>query len=96
VTQRNASAAEELASTAEEMESQAESLQQLTSFFQVVNGQVAGPGQRAPAQLAAHAAPQHARAPLHHPGATSRRLPQTTAHDPAADREYKRFNRSGS
>ena len=35
VTQRNASAAEELSSTAEEMSSQAESLQQLMAFFQV-------------------------------------------------------------
>ena len=35
VTQRNASASEELASTAEEMASQAESLQQLMSFFRV-------------------------------------------------------------
>jgi methyl-accepting chemotaxis protein len=35
VTQRNASAAEELSSTAEEMASQAESLQQLMAFFQV-------------------------------------------------------------
>ena len=35
VTQRNASAAEELASTAEEMASQAESLEQLMSFFHV-------------------------------------------------------------
>jgi methyl-accepting chemotaxis protein len=35
VTQRNASAAEELSSTAEEMASQAESLQQLVSFFLV-------------------------------------------------------------
>ncbi|HSN15749.1 MAG TPA: methyl-accepting chemotaxis protein, partial [Anaeromyxobacteraceae bacterium] len=35
VTQRNASAAEELSSTAEEMASQAESLLQLVSFFQV-------------------------------------------------------------
>ncbi|MFI5234401.1 MAG: methyl-accepting chemotaxis protein [Gemmatimonadales bacterium] len=35
VTQRNASAAEELASTAEEMAAQAESLQQLVSFFRV-------------------------------------------------------------
>ncbi|GAO01975.1 methyl-accepting chemotaxis protein [Anaeromyxobacter sp. PSR-1] len=35
VTQRNASAAEELSSTAEEMASQAEGLQQLISFFQV-------------------------------------------------------------
>jgi methyl-accepting chemotaxis protein len=35
VTQRNASAAEELSSTAEEMSSQAESLQQLMAFFRV-------------------------------------------------------------
>jgi methyl-accepting chemotaxis protein len=35
VTQRNASAAEELSSTAEEMASQAESLQQLINFFRV-------------------------------------------------------------
>jgi len=35
VTQRNASASEELASTAEEMASQAESLQQLMAFFRV-------------------------------------------------------------
>jgi methyl-accepting chemotaxis protein len=38
VTQRNASAAEELSSTAEEMASQAESLQQLVAFFQVGDG----------------------------------------------------------
>jgi methyl-accepting chemotaxis protein len=35
VTQRNASAAEELSSTAEEMSSQAESLQQIMGFFQL-------------------------------------------------------------
>lgn len=35
VTQRNASAAEELASTAEEMASQAEALQRLVSYFRV-------------------------------------------------------------
>jgi methyl-accepting chemotaxis protein len=38
VTQRNASAAEELSSTAEEMASQAESLLQLIAFFQVRDG----------------------------------------------------------
>jgi len=37
VTQRNASAAEELASTAEEMASQAEALQQLVSHFRVAS-----------------------------------------------------------
>jgi methyl-accepting chemotaxis protein len=38
VTQRNASAAEELSSTAEEMASQAENLKQLMSFFQIESG----------------------------------------------------------
>jgi methyl-accepting chemotaxis protein len=38
VTQRNASAAEELSSTAEEMATQAESLQQLMAFFRVKDG----------------------------------------------------------
>jgi methyl-accepting chemotaxis protein len=42
VTQRNASAAEELSSTAEEMASQAESLQQLMAFFQVATLPQAG------------------------------------------------------
>jgi methyl-accepting chemotaxis protein len=41
VTQRNASAAEELSSTAEEMSSQAEALQQLVAFFQLADGRVA-------------------------------------------------------
>ena len=45
VTQRNASAAEELSSTAEEMASQAKSLQQLMSFFRVdENGSLPPPG----------------------------------------------------
>jgi methyl-accepting chemotaxis protein len=38
VTQRNASASEELASTAEEMAAQAEALQQTISFFRTTNG----------------------------------------------------------
>jgi methyl-accepting chemotaxis protein len=72
VTQRNASAAEELASTAEEMNAQAQSLQQLMSFFQVGNGDDAPRrgaravrrgafGPRAPA-AAARAAPETPRA----------------------------------
>jgi methyl-accepting chemotaxis protein len=44
VTQRNASAAEELSSTAEEMASQAEALQQLISFFQVRHAERASAG----------------------------------------------------
>jgi methyl-accepting chemotaxis protein len=43
VTQRNASAAEELASTAEEMASQAEALQQLVSYFRVSGAEAAAP-----------------------------------------------------
>jgi methyl-accepting chemotaxis protein len=43
VTQRTASAAEELASTAEEMAAQSESLQQLVSFFKVASHDVAEP-----------------------------------------------------
>ncbi len=67
VTQRNASAAEELSSTAEEMSSQAESLQQLMAFF-LVKDQGNGVHARvalhvpavAPAHLAQSAAAHHA------------------------------------
>jgi methyl-accepting chemotaxis protein len=51
VTQRNASAAEELASTAQEMSSQAESLQQLVSFFEVGHGGGGRPPSRAAGEL---------------------------------------------
>jgi methyl-accepting chemotaxis protein len=45
VTQRNASAAEELSSTAEELAAQAESLQQMMTFFRVAEeGQGHHPG----------------------------------------------------
>jgi methyl-accepting chemotaxis protein len=59
VTQRNASAAEELSSTAEEMATQAEALQQLIAFFQVKSqgARVAFPAQ------AAHAPGAPARRP---------------------------------
>lgn len=46
VTQRNASAAEELASTAEELSSQAEALRELMGFFRVADLQ--GPHGNAP------------------------------------------------
>ncbi|HWE42661.1 MAG TPA: methyl-accepting chemotaxis protein [Gemmatimonadaceae bacterium] len=49
VTQRNASASEELASTAEEMAAQAETLQQLMSFFRVNGGNVSVPRYQAAA-----------------------------------------------
>ncbi len=64
VTQRNASASEELASTAEEMSSQAEALQQLVSFFQLGGERAASPSRPAPAPAPfAHAAPHPAALP---------------------------------
>jgi methyl-accepting chemotaxis protein len=59
VTQRNASAAEELSSTAEEMSSQAEALQQLVAFFTVSAGDhVQVPrAVRSPAPAPSHAVP---------------------------------------
>jgi methyl-accepting chemotaxis protein len=59
VTQRNASASEELASTAEEMASQAEALQQTISFF---DGGVREPV--APARQASHVTPFRAARPV--------------------------------
>ena len=54
VTQRNASASEELASTAEEMTAQAEALQQTISFFKT-----AGDAAAAAPRPAVHARPAH-------------------------------------
>ncbi|HEY0096121.1 MAG TPA: methyl-accepting chemotaxis protein, partial [Archangium sp.] len=57
VTQRNASASEELASTAEELSAQAEALQRLVSFFRVGDDSERGgfhPSDRSPAGFAAH------------------------------------------
>ncbi|OJH34014.1 HAMP domain-containing methyl-accepting chemotaxis protein [Cystobacter ferrugineus] len=57
VTQRNASASEEVASTAEELSSQAEALSQLVSFFRVGNGSERGsapPRSLAPMGSAGH------------------------------------------
>jgi methyl-accepting chemotaxis protein len=52
VTQRNASAAEELGSTAEELAAQAEGLRQLVSYFSTSGGALApAPARRAPAAL---------------------------------------------
>jgi methyl-accepting chemotaxis protein len=64
VTQRNASAAEELSSTAEELSSQAEALQQLMAFFQVQ-----GMAHQAP--RLALAAPRPAAPPTHRPVSAS-------------------------
>ncbi len=96
VTQRNASASEELSSTAEEMASQAESLQQLMGFFQVKDGhdgaaawRPAAPAPRplAPAAHPALAAQAHASA-LPHPAAAKAVKPNGQQ---ASDREFKRF-----
>jgi methyl-accepting chemotaxis protein len=61
VTQRNASASEELASTAEEMASQAESLQQLMAFFRVAG--MADVAVKAPVKAAKPTGNGHKRAP---------------------------------
>jgi len=61
VTQRNASASEELASTAEEMASQAESLQQLMSFFHVAG--MADVAVKGPVKTAKPTGNGHKRAP---------------------------------
>jgi methyl-accepting chemotaxis protein len=60
VTQRNASAAEELASTAEEMAAQAEALQQLIAVFRIASDDAPG---RSTAAVAASRAVGRARAP---------------------------------
>jgi methyl-accepting chemotaxis protein len=97
VTQRNASASEELASTAEEMASQAESLQQLMSFFRVAGEERAARGgrhtpvpprgQNVQVPSAAHGLKAAASA-----GGSA---PLASSHVPAAsadeDREFKRF-----
>ncbi len=94
VTQRNASAAEELSSTAEEMASQAEALQQLVSFFQVREGagrngnlkfQIHAPHLLAP--RAAAAAPSSALAP---PRPVLPHSPTNVVRK-SGDHEFKRF-----
>ena len=57
VTQRNASAAEELASTAEELSSQAASLQQVVAYFRV--DESIAPAQPVAMPAFPHAAPKH-------------------------------------
>jgi methyl-accepting chemotaxis protein len=91
VTQRNASAAEELSSTAEEMSSQAESLQQVVAFFQVRDAIAAAsrvalphaPGARTNGHSAVNG---HARAPAH--SAPSRSTNRAVA---TAQGEFRRF-----
>jgi methyl-accepting chemotaxis protein len=91
VTQRNASAAEELSSTAEELSSQAGALLQLMAFFQI-------PGMGHQAPRFALAAPRQA-TPARHRPVSSSPLPHLPAPGPAdgpraegpADSGFKRF-----
>jgi methyl-accepting chemotaxis protein len=71
VTQRNASAAEELSSTAEEMSSQAESLLQVISFFQV---------REAIRSARASHQPYQQPTPLPHQGTVGRPAPRILPH----------------
>ncbi|QSQ20906.1 CHASE3 domain-containing protein [Pyxidicoccus parkwayensis] len=93
VTQRNASAAEELSSTAEEMASQAESLLQMMTFFRLGDGQEHGhfgPRTRNPAQrLATPARGLHAAAQGPLPGAARTSLADGTPQGPHQD--FQRF-----
>ncbi len=98
VTQRNASASEELASTAEELSAQAEALSQLVSFFRVeeeARGSRpqyrAAPGAPPSVQgsSAAHKLKAAAGGPLAPPSPTPRVAPLVAL--PDEDREFKRF-----
>jgi methyl-accepting chemotaxis protein len=86
VTQRNASAAEELSSTAEEMSSQAEALLQLVGFFQVKGA--AGPARRFPESAPQVAPPRRAPAPNEKPALPAPAVKNGKA---AGDHEYRRF-----
>jgi methyl-accepting chemotaxis protein len=88
VTQRNASAAEELSSTAEEMASQAEALQQLMGFFQV-NEAVASSRFHLP-QHGSGAAPRPAPAPAA-PAKPAPSLPAKRVNGARADGGFTRF-----
>ncbi len=93
VTQRNASAAEELSSTAEEMSSQAESLQQLMAFF-ALSDQVSAPHRfqslqhKAPALPHAGAVAQGAQAPARPVKAA---LPHKATNGAHAEGGFKKF-----
>ena len=98
VTQRNASASEELASTAVEMSSQAEALSQLVSFFHLAEGTERSWRPMSPASSGGHAAGRapsvanglKAAANALGPVAPAPRVPVPTAL-PDEDREFKRF-----
>jgi methyl-accepting chemotaxis protein len=67
VTQRNASAAEELSSTAEELAAQAESLQQMMTFFRVVEAGRAALGMAQPVRSLRPAPVHLPPSPMHSP-----------------------------
>ena len=81
ITQRNASAAEELASTAEEMSSQAESLSQLMSFFRTGDESVRLTPAK-PSSQSFTAAPNRA---------SQQKRASGNRHDELADGEFKPF-----
>jgi methyl-accepting chemotaxis protein len=83
VTQRNASAAEELSSTAEELAAQAESLQQMMTFFRVVEE---GPGYTEPRLHPVRPVLVHPSPPARGPRAVAQPLPVANS-----DRDFKRF-----
>ncbi|MCP3136450.1 methyl-accepting chemotaxis protein [Pyxidicoccus xibeiensis] len=92
VTQRNASAAEELSSTAEEMASQAESLLQMMTFFRLGDGGEYGtPGPR-PRAAAHRPLPSpmralHAAAQVPLPGPAKAGVPEA----PGSSQDFQRF-----
>jgi methyl-accepting chemotaxis protein len=93
VTQRNASAAEELSSTAEEMSAQAEALQQLVAFFHLRDGAAAKPAPRRPApvaRLAAAGAPAPTAAAARRP-AEPPALPAPGRASRSGEGDFRRF-----
>jgi methyl-accepting chemotaxis protein len=88
VTQRTASAAEELAATAEEMSSQAESLQDLIGYFKVPGLEAARPARRPAQPEAAGARPL---APPRAVPAQARLPAATTPAHPPPGHEFKKF-----
>ncbi|WNG42562.1 HAMP domain-containing protein [Archangium violaceum] len=90
VTQRNASAAEELSSTAEELAAQAESLQQMMTFFRVTETGRAVQGMAQPVHLSR---PASTPPPVHSPAqgvrAVAPVLPMQMS--PSSGHDFKRF-----
>jgi methyl-accepting chemotaxis protein len=94
VTQRNASASEELASTAEEMSSQAEALQQTIAFFRIAGDrEKVAPAagfrtptvRRAPVARPKQVAPQFVPLPVH------KQVPRSSGNGHADSGDFTRF-----